>query len=85
MRFLWEKVGKVFGAERKDAVFLSANILIWSVVTFVVGALFCTLAGRVALVECVANLMCVAIYAGVIGGLFGGIIFLMRQHGEGQI
>ncbi len=81
MQFLWELTGKLFGVEKRDGMFLSANVLLWSIATFIVGALFCTLIGHVALVECVANLMCVAVYAGVIVGLFGGIFFLMRRHG----
>lgn len=85
MRFLWEMSGKMFGVEKRDAMFLSANILCWSIITFVVGALFCTFIGRVTLVECAANLMCVSIYAGVIGGLFGGILFLMRRHDGKEI
>lgn len=85
MRFLWEMIGKVFGPETQDSVFLSANVLLWSIGTFVIGALFCTLFGNVTLVECAANLMCAAIYAGVIGGVIGGFVFLFHRHNGEQL
>ena len=36
MKFLWEMTGKIFGAEAQDGTFLSANVLMWSVTTFIV-------------------------------------------------
>ena len=55
MRFLWEMTGKIFGAEAQDGTFLSANVLLWSVTTFIVGMFFCTAIGKIALIDCIAN------------------------------
>lgn len=57
MRFLWEMTGKVFGVEAQDGTFLSANVLLWSVITFIVGIFFCTAIGKIALIDCIANVM----------------------------
>ena len=71
---------KIFGAEAQDGTFLSANVLLWSVTTFIVGMFFCTAIGKIALIDCIANVMCVAVYAGVIGGVIGGFLFLIHRH-----
>ena len=52
MKFLWEMTGKIFGAEAQDGTFLSANVLLWSVTTFIVGMFFCTAIGKIALIGC---------------------------------
>lgn len=85
MRFLWEMTGKVFGVEAQDGTFLSANVLLWSVITFIVGIFFCTAIGKIALIDCIANVMCVAVYAGVIGGEIGGFLFLIHRHNGKQL
>lgn len=48
MRFLWEMIGKIFGPEAQDGTFLSVNVLLWSVTTFIVGIFFCTVIGKIA-------------------------------------
>ena len=85
MRFLWEMTGKIFGAEAQDGTILSANVLLWSVTTFIVGMFFCTAIGKIALIDCIANVMCVAVYAGVIGGVIGGFLFLIHRHNGKQL
>ena len=80
-----KKVGKIFGAEAQDGTFLSANVLLWSVTTFIVGMFFCTAIGKIALIDCIANVMCVAVYAGVIGGVIGGFLFLIHRHNGKQL
>ena len=85
MRFLWEMTGKVFGVEAQDGTFLSANVLLWSVITFIVGIFFCTEIGKIALIDCIANVMSVAVYAGVIGGVIGGFLFLIHRHNGKQL
>ena len=43
-----------------------------------VGMLFCVVAGHLPVDACIVNVMCMAIYAGIIFGLFGGMLYLMR-------
>ena len=69
----------------QDGTFLSANVLLWSVTTFIVGMFFCTAIGKIALIDCIANVMCVAVYAGVIGGVIGGFLFLIHRHNGKQL
>ena len=84
-RVVWERTGKIVGAETQDGTFLSANVLLWSVTTFIVGMFFCTAIGKIALIDCIANVMCVAVYAGVIGGVIGGFLFLIHRHNGKQL
>lgn len=71
MRRLWNLTN------RAD-VFLTLNIIIWTVGTMLLGLAFCAVTGM-SVEECIVNLMCAAIYVGIIMGLFGGILFLMRR------
>ena len=41
--------------------------------------------GKIALIDCIANVMCVAVYAGVIGGVIGGFLFLIHRHNGKQL
>lgn len=78
MKKLWEMVCRYFGNECAEGVFLGANILRWTLGTLALGLFLCAVTGM-DLMFCIANLMCVAAYAGIILGLFGGIFFLMRK------
>ncbi|MCI6059768.1 MAG: hypothetical protein MR729_01235 [Dorea sp.] len=78
MKKLWEMVCRYFGNECVEGIFLGVNIIRWTIGTLVLGLFFCVVTGT-DIVLCIANLMCVAIYAGIIMGLFGGIFFLMRK------
>ena len=49
---------KYLEREAQDGTFLSANVLLWSVTTFIVGMFFCTAIGKIALIDCIANVMC---------------------------
>ena len=66
-------------------IFISKCIALWSVTTFIVGMFFCTAIGKIALIDCIANVMCVAVYAGVIGGVIGGFLFLIHRHNGKQL
>lgn len=79
MEYLWKIVNRFVTEEYASAVFLAANITCWAVGTLVVGMFFCMAAGGEEAVNCIANVMCVAVYAAIIFGLFGGIIYLMRR------
>lgn len=72
MKRLWNLTNRV-------DLFLSINIISWAVSTMILGLAFCAVTGM-AIEESIVNLMCAAIYAGIIMGLFGGIIFLMRKE-----
>ncbi len=79
MRCLWEFVNRFCPKDTLDAVFLALNILCWTAGTLFIGVLFCAVAGQVNITDCIANVMCLAVYSGIIFGLFGGILYLMRH------
>lgn len=81
MRTLWNTVNRWCPEEYRTGVFLALNILKWSVGTLAIGLLSCIYGAKADIAGCVANVMCVAVYAGIIFGLFGGILFLMRHPG----
>lgn len=78
MKRLWEIINRQFGDDMATGVFLGVNILRWTIGTLILGIAFCFVT-ETRITFCITNLMCVAIYAGIILGLFGGIIFLMRR------
>lgn len=80
MRYLWNLVDRIFGKKNKVGIFLGLNILCFTMGTFAVGMLFCVVAGQLTVLRCMANVMCMAAYAGIIFGLFGGILFVMRTE-----
>lgn len=82
MGFLWKIVDRYCPEELETGVFLAVNILTWSIGTLAAGMLFCLVAAQAAVESCIANVMCMAVYAGIIFGLFGGIVFLMRRDGK---
>lgn len=79
MRRLWELINRFCPEESATAVFLALNIICWVAGTLVIGILFCTVAGQLPVLSCLTNVMCMAAYAGIIFGLFGGILYLMRK------
>ena len=78
MRHLWELVNRFCPEEMATGIFLSVNIICWTVMALAVGMLFCVVAGHLPVDACIVNVMCMAIYAGIIFGVFGGILYLMR-------
>lgn len=81
MRYLWEFVNRLLNEEYRIGAFLAANIICWTAGTFLLGMLFCTVAGQLSVSGCMLNVMCMAVYAGIIFGLFGGIFYLMKETG----
>lgn len=82
MKNLWNTVERRFPEEYRTGIFLALNILKWSAGTLIIGLLACTYGAKADIAGCVANVMCIAVYAGIIFGLFGGILFLMRHGGD---
>lgn len=80
MRNLWDLIEKYHLGEYANTIFLTVNIIRWTVLTFLTGMLFCVIGGQIAIGSCLLNVMLIAVYAGIIFGLFGGIIFLMRNE-----
>ncbi len=80
MALLWNLVNRFFHEEWTTGVFLAVNILFWAAASMAVGMLFCIVAAGAASASCAANVLCMSIYAGIILGLFGGIIFLIRRQ-----
>ena len=79
MKRLWELTNKTFQNDSATGVFLAANIICWTAAALIAGMLFCVISG-VSVLAYATGIMCAAIYVGVIFGLFGGIIFLMRNR-----
>lgn len=79
MSWIWNITNRLIKGESAEGVFLSANIVFWAAAVLILGLGFCVITGT-AVGSCIVKLMCTALYAGIIVGLFGGIIFLMRRH-----
>lgn len=84
MNFIWETVNKYVPENMADGVFLTTLIVGWCVLVFGVGMLFCVMAAGSASAGCIVNVMCMALYAAIIFGLFGGIFYLFRHHRPGS-
>ena len=83
MNFIWETVNKYVPENMADGVFLTTLIVGWCVLVFGVGMLFCVVGAGSASAGCIVNVMCMALYAAIIFGLFGGIFYLFRHHRPG--
>ncbi|RGU91327.1 hypothetical protein DWW31_14425 [Clostridium sp. AF15-17LB] len=79
MKRLWELINRVFQNDSATGVFLAVNIICWSAAALITGMVFCIASGSSVWVYA-TSIMCAAIYVGIIFGLFGGIIFLMRNR-----
>lgn len=79
MKKLWNIISIAMPEDMTAGTFLAANIVCWTLGTLVVGSFFGMVVTQSATVNNFLNILCAAIYAGIIFGLFGGIIFLMRK------
>lgn len=79
MKRLWELTNRVFQNDSATGVFLAVNIICWSTAALITGMIFCIASGA-SVWTYATSIMCAAIYVGIIFGLFGGIIFLMRNR-----
>ena len=65
-RYIWEIVSRYCSEEYRVSVFLATSISAWSVLTTAVGLLFCLVAAKATIPMCIANVMCIAAYAGIL-------------------
>lgn len=82
MKQLWKLVNRFCPEESETAVFLSANIFLFTLIPMVCGIFFCVLTQKLPLTGYLSDMMLVSIYVGIIFGLFGGIFYLMRNPGK---
>ncbi len=80
MERLWNYIQSHLSKSRSHAVFLAAWTALWVLGTLAVGLLFIGLAAGSTFLESFGNVLCVAAYAGIIFGWFGGVFFLMRKQ-----
>ncbi len=76
---IWNLIQSHISAQYAHAVFLTSWTALWSVGTLAVGLLFSSVTAGNSFAEGLVNVVCIAAYAGIIFGLFGGMFFLMRQ------
>lgn len=79
MKHLWNLTNRFFTKDYASAVFLAANIISFTILPMITGILFCTIAIHLPIMSCLTDIMLTSIYAGIIFGLFGGILYLMRK------
>lgn len=79
MKQLWILICRFCPKDSQTGTFLTINILLWTAAAFLLGIFFCMAVVQLTLTSCLAPIMCAAIYAGIIFGLFGGILYLMRN------
>ena len=78
---LWNFVNKISNKESAAGIYLAVNIICWTVMT----VLFLsagTVLLRIESVKILTNILCAGVYAGIIFGLIGGILFLQRRTGK---
>lgn len=74
---LWEMVVKTVKKESAVSVYLAVLIIGWTGAVLLAGILFC-MGIQTDVVYNLTNIICAGAYAGIIFGLFGGILFLHR-------
>ena len=77
-RKLWDFIRKIVGKGYAVGVYLAANIFCWTAASVLIGMMG-GLVFRGNLMYSFANVFCAGVYMGIIFGLFGGILFLMRN------
>ncbi len=79
MKELWDQIKLHTSASHARRAFLASWTALWTVGALIVGLLFCGVTVGSTFTENLQNVLCIAAYAGIIFGLFGGMFFLMRQ------
>lgn len=77
-RKLWNLIKKIVGKKYAVGMYLAVNIFCWTAASVLVGIL-CVLIFQGDVMYGLANIFCAGAYMGIIFGLFGGILFLMRN------
>ena len=78
---LWKAVNQFVNKENALSVYLGIAIVGWTAVVTAVGMVLCTVC-RMGLAEALSNSICAGLYAGIIFGLIGGILYLQRNVTE---
>ncbi len=81
MNQLWNFLRMHLPAQHLRTAFLAIWISAWTLGVLAVGVLFCSVAAGAPLAVYFVKVLCIAGYAGIIFGLFGGMFFLMRHEG----
>ena len=76
---LWNFVNQYIDKEHALAVYLPILIVGWTIIGTVLGMGVCSVI-RINLVQSLSDIICVGGYAGIILGLFGGILYLYRKY-----
>ena len=76
---LWKLVNKITDEDSAVSVYLSAAIIGWTLVVALSGMSVCYLL-QIDMSTGITNSVCAGAYAGIIFGLFGGILFLQRRR-----
>lgn len=79
MKYLWKFINRFCQESMTTAVFLTANILLFTILPMIAGVLFCMITKASPLINYLTSIMLASIYAGIIFGFFGGILYLMRN------
>ncbi len=75
---LWNFVNQYIDKEHALAVYLPILIVGWTIIGTVLGMGVCSVI-RINLVQSLSDIICAGGYAGIILGLFGGILYLYRK------
>lgn len=78
---LWKLIKRTTQEESSVAIYLVVNILCWTALTIVLGLAGTALMQK-SLIESLTNITCLGVYAGILFGLVGGVVYL--QFGSGN-
>ena len=76
---LWSFVNHYIDADHALAVYLPILIVGWTIIGTVLGMGVCSVIQNQILIQSLSDIICVGGYAGIILGLFGGILYLYRK------
>ncbi len=79
MNQLWNFLKMHLPVQYVNGAFLTVWIAAWTLSVLAVGVLFCSAVAGASPAVYLVKVICIAGYAGVIFGLFGGMFFLMRR------
>lgn len=76
---LWKYLNKIISRDSIVSAYLAIEIIGWMLAVSFIGMAVSFLF-HVELADGISNSICAGIYAGIIFGLFGGILFLQRNQ-----
>lgn len=80
-RGLWKLINRVVNKENVLSAYLGTAIVGWTAVVTCVGLGLCSALGM-AFLEALPNSICAGLYAGIVFGLIGSILYLQRNPSE---